>query len=335
MDYLDLSVAGSRRLSFYLAAEEWIARRGTQEDVFFVWQVSPSVIFGRNQLIENEVNVPYCRSHNIQTFRRKSGGGCVYSDWGNLMLSYVTGRGEVAFTFNRYLNMVAFALYKLGVEAKVSGRNDILIGERKVSGNAFYRVAGHDIVHGTLLYDTDMANMTAAITPPGEKLQSHGVDSVRQRIALLKDYIDIDIEQLKRHLRLMLCRGTIEPTPSDIEKIEKIEASYLSDDFILGRNPSYTIAVKQKISGVGSLELRLSVKNNTIKRANLLGDFFITGDIDGLLLQPIVGKQIDEKELTEALPSDLSSVVMNLKRDDFVALAMKARANDEQIQIPS
>lgn len=328
-------MAGSRRLSFYLAAEEWIARRGTREDVFFVWQVSPSVIFGRNQLIENEVNVAYCRSHNIQTFRRKSGGGCVYSDWGNLMLSYITGGGDVAFTFNRYLNMVALALFKLGVEARVSGRNDILIGQRKVSGNAFYRVAGHDIVHGTMLYDTDMANMTAAITPPGAKLQSHGVDSVRQRIALLKDYISIDIEQLKQHLRQTLCQSSIEPSPTNISEIEKIEETYLTDDFILGRNPSYTVAVEQKIDGVGSLELRLSVKNGVIKRANLLGDFFITGDIDSQILQPIVGKRIDQDELTAALPSDLSAAIMNLRRSDFVALAMKAKTSDEQIQIPS
>lgn len=324
MEYIDLSAAGSRRLSFYLAAEEWAARRGAAEDSFFVWQVGPSVIFGRNQLIENEVNVPYCRSHGIAMYRRKSGGGCVYADMGNLMLSYITGQGGVSLTFNRYLNMVALALLKLGVEATVSGRNDILIGGRKVSGNAFYHAAGHNIVHGTLLYDTDMANMAAAITPSHEKLRSNGVDSVRQRVALLKDHIPTGIAQLKTRLRQTLCRSATAPTAADIGVIEEIEQGYLADDFIYGRNPAYSVAVRRRIDGVGSLELRLSVKNGVIKRANLLGDFLVTGDIDSLILRPIEGTRPCREAIEASLPADLGHAIMNLRRDHLAAMMADA-----------
>jgi len=296
--------------------------------VFFVWQVGPSVIFGRNQLIENEVNLPYCRSHGIGTYRRKSGGGCVYADMGNLMLSCITRQGSVSLSFNRYLNMVALALYKIGVEAKVSGRNDIMIGGRKVSGNAFYRSAGHDIVHGTLLYDTDMANMTAAITPATAKLQSKGIDSVRQRVALLKHHTSIGIEQLKLHLRRTLCQTALTPTPHDIAEIEKREESYLADDFIYGRNPSYTVACRHRAEGVGDMELRLSVKNGVIKRANLLGDFFVTGDIDSLILRRIEGKRLAKEAIENALPADLGDAIMNLRRSHLAAMIQEITDNN-------
>ena len=81
---------GARRLSFYLAMEEYVARHIDEDDLFFMWQVRPTVIFGRNQSLENEVNVDYCRANEIEMYRRKSGGGCVYADMGNVMLSYIS-----------------------------------------------------------------------------------------------------------------------------------------------------------------------------------------------------------------------------------------------------
>ena len=111
----------NRRLSFYLAMEEYVARHVDEDDLFFMWQVEPTVIFGRNQLIENEVNVDYCRRHGIQMYRRKSGGGCVYADMTNVMFSYVTKDENVNLTFNRYINMVVLVLRKLGIEARSTG----------------------------------------------------------------------------------------------------------------------------------------------------------------------------------------------------------------------
>ena len=93
MIYVSLPSDEIRQLSFYLALEEYVARQLAPADYFFMWQVKPSVIFGRNQLIENEVNMDYCRSHNIQMFRRKSGGGCVYADMNNVMMSYIRSGG--------------------------------------------------------------------------------------------------------------------------------------------------------------------------------------------------------------------------------------------------
>ena len=150
MTYLSLPFEENRRLSFYLAMEEYAARQLNKgDDVFFLWQVQPSVIFGRNQVIENEVNLDYCREHGIQLYRRKSGGGCVYADMSNVMMSYITRSDEVVTTFARYMEMVCQMLRELGLEATSTQNNDVLIGDRKVSGNAFYHIPGHSIVHGT------------------------------------------------------------------------------------------------------------------------------------------------------------------------------------------
>ena len=322
MKYVALPVEKVRRLSFYLAMEEYVARRIDEQDLFFMWQVEPSVIFGRNQLIENEVNLKFCRERGIKTYRRKSGGGCVYADMNNVMFSYVTKDEVVGFTFNRYINMVVLVLQNLGVDAKASGRNDVMIGDRKVSGNAFYHIPGRSIVHGTMLYDTDMVNMVGAITPTDEKLLSKGVASVRQRIALLKDYINLDIEQFKTFVRNNLCQGEIVLNEEDIRGIEEIEKDYLTDEFIYGNNPKYTIVRKRRIETVGDFEVRIEMKNGEIKGMVMLGDYFIVGDIDDTILRPLKGVRLEREALEKALPEQLDTAILNLRKADFIDLLL-------------
>ena len=322
MKYVALPVEKVRRLSFYLAMEEYVARRIDEQDLFFMWQVEPSVIFGRNQLIENEVNLKFCRERGIKTYRRKSGGGCVYADMNNVMLSYITKDEAVGFTFNRYINMVVLVLQNLGVDAKASGRNDVMIGDRKVSGNAFYHIPGRSIVHGTMLYDTDMVNMVGAITPTDEKLLSKGVASVRQRIALLKDYINLDIEQFKTFVRNNLCQGEIVLNEEDIRGIEEIEKDYLTDEFIYGNNPKYTIVRKRRIETVGDFEVRIEMKNGEIKGMVMLGDYFIVGDIDDTILRPLKGVRLEREALEKALPEQLDTAILNLRKADFIDLLL-------------
>ena len=123
MKYITLPTSEVRRLSFYLAMEEYVARHLDEPDCFFLWQVSPSVIFGRNQVLENEVDVDYCRAHGIRLYRRKSGGGCVYADMDNLMWSFITSEENVNFAFNRFINMVLLVLRKMGIEATGTSHN--------------------------------------------------------------------------------------------------------------------------------------------------------------------------------------------------------------------
>lgn len=233
MKYISLPTSEVRRLSFYLAMEEFVARHIDEPDCFFMWQVEPSVIFGRNQVLEDEVNVAYCREHGIKLYRRKSGGGCVYADMDNLMLSYVTSEDHVNFAFNRFINMVLLVLRKLGIAATGTAHNDVMIGDRKVCGTACYHLEGRSIVHSTMLYDTNMEHMLNAITPGPEKLAQKGIQSVRQRITLLKDYTTLEcVEDLKSMVRSTLCDGERLLTADEVAAIETIEATYLKEEFI-------------------------------------------------------------------------------------------------------
>lgn len=223
---------GARRLSFYLAMEEYVARHIDEDDLFFMWQVRPTVIFGRNQSLENEVNVDYCRANEIEMYRRKSGGGCVYADMGNVMLSYISKEENVGLTFNRFINMLLLVLHRMDIEATGTSHNDVMIGDRKVCGTAFYHIPGRSIVHSTMLYDTNMDHMLNAITPSQEKLQSKGIKSVRQRITFLKDHTSLSLNEIKSIVRTTLCEGELILSQADIEGIEQLEQTYLRKEFI-------------------------------------------------------------------------------------------------------
>ena len=310
-------------VAFYLAMEEYVARHVAEDECFFMWQVEPSVIFGRNQLIENEVNLDFCRKHGIRMYRRKSGGGCVYADKRNVMFSYITSEEQVGFTFNRYINMVVAVLQRMGVDASASGRNDVMIGDRKVSGNAFYRLPGRSIVHGTMLYDTDMVNMVGAITPSAAKLLSKGVASVYQHVALLKDYTNLTIDEFKAYVRQTLCDDTLMLTEDQVAGIRQMEKEYLSDEFIYGRNPRYTLIKHRRIERVGELEARIEVKNGIIKSVNLMGDYFLVGDLDKGLLHKLMGVPLEHAALRRALPDRIDDIIMNLMTEDLILLLVE------------
>lgn len=223
-----------RSLAFYLAMEEFVARK-IEGEAFFVWRVRPTVIFGRNQVLENEVNLEYCRSHGVEIVQRKSGGGCVYSDKGNIMISYISERGVVSEVFDRYLSGLTECLRSLGLRAEKSGRNDILVDGRKVSGNAFHQLPDRSIVHGTLLYSTDLEALTEAIRPPVEKLERHGVQSVRQRVMNVADMVSQlpephdalkSVEALESFIVEYFTNDEICLTDEDISKIEELSEQY-------------------------------------------------------------------------------------------------------------
>ena len=321
MIYVELPEEKNRRLPFYLAMEEYIAREFPAQEYFFIWQVEPTVIFGRNQLVESEVDVAFCKVNGIQFYRRKSGGGCVFADRSNLMLSYITPDTNVNFTFNHYMLMVEDALQRLGVDARTTGRNDILVDGKKVSGNAFYKLPGRSIVHGTMLYDTNLEYMVNATTPSDAKLRSKGVESVRQHVTTLNKHISISIDELKSHLKTVLCDSEVVLTAADVATIEEMELEYLSDAFIYGNNPAATLVKEERIEGVGEFHVSLELKAGHIRSVSLSGDFFIIGDIDSMLLSRLRGVERTAPAITEALAGvDVSSVIMNLQKEQLINL---------------
>ena len=249
--------------------------------------------------------------------------GCVYADMNNIMFSYITIDENVSLTSNKYMNMVATMLRKLGIDATTSGRNDIMIGDKKVSGNAFYHVPGHSIVHGTMLYDTDMQNMVGAITPSDSKLVSKGIKSVRQHITLLKDHINLKIEEFKKFAKDNLCNEEITLDEDDIKTISEIEEEYLTPEFVYGNNPRYNITQSGRIEGVGDIVVNMEMKNDVIHDIDIKGDFFLVGDIGQQIITPLRGVKLAAEEVSRALPKQLDDVILNLQKDDFVKLLTK------------
>jgi lipoyltransferase/lipoate-protein ligase len=171
----------------------------------------------------------------VEIVQRKSGGGCVYSDKGNIMISYISERGVVSEVFDRYLSGLTECLRGLGLDAEKSGRNDILVDGRKVSGNAFHQLPDRSIVHGTLLYSTDLEALTEAIRPPVEKLERHGVQSVRQRVMNVADIVSQlpephdalkSVEALESFIVEYFTNDEICLTDDDISKIEELSEQY-------------------------------------------------------------------------------------------------------------
>jgi lipoyltransferase/lipoate-protein ligase len=319
MKYVKYPFTETRRLSFYLATEEFLARNYPADEYFFMWQVNPTVIFGRNQLIENEVNLNYVKDNNIQFYRRKSGGGCVYADFSNIMFSFITPNFNKDFVFSTYLNRVAQILQSLGLNAYVSGRNDILVDGLKVSGNAFYQVNSRSVVHGTMLYNTDISVMVKAITPDNEKLISKGIDSVRKRVTNIKEHLNITIEEFKDHIRKNIADEEITLTEEDIKSIEKIEETYLKEDFIYGKNPNYTIKKEGKTEA-GVIEISLELKNNIVKKINMLGDYFLIGDEDEFL-QFFRNKSFTKDEFKQVLETvNINDYIYNLTAEEFLQI---------------
>ena len=183
----------------YLQLEQDLVKT-VAEPTLFTWIVPPTVIYGRHQSAEVEVNEAYCAEHGIAVVQRKSGGGCVYADEGNLMISFVTPSTHSEQVFAQFMRMLSGALQRLGYDAVTTAHNDVLVGDRKVSGTACYTTPTGTVVHACMLYKVNLEALEQAITPTAAKLAKHAVASVRQRVRNLSDIRDLGPIQTFRQL---------------------------------------------------------------------------------------------------------------------------------------
>lgn len=322
MIHLALPPMAPRRLPFYLAMEEWVARALPGGDYFFSWRVAPTVICGRNQDMEKEVDLEYCRREGIDVVRRRSGGGAVYADMDNFMFSYITACDEIQTTFSNYTRVIAEMLGSLGIKAEATGRNDLVINGRKVAGNAFYHLPGRSVVHGTMLYDFDTRRLQRALTPSRAKLESKGVASAPQRVTSLKaEGIRLSPEDFERYATDYLCGNNVkELKAGDIAEIESIEERYYEPEFLYGRHRDRAktpdISRRSFIDGVGEFEAAINLNaDKTIAGIGLWGDFFVTGDMNADILIALEGVRYDRLALEKAIATlDPSAVIKGLTK---------------------
>ena len=249
------------------------------EPLFFLWQNRSAVIIGVNQDVHAEVDVDYLNQHDIALARRITGGGAVYHDLGNLNYTIVGRSADIERDYPGYARYMMQALQALGVPAELSGRNDILVDGRKVSGYAKRVYKDRLMVHGTLMYDVDMEPLVRALTPPTDKHVSKGIASVKSRVANLKDYLPCiasvgELAQaLEHHLSCQYRDEEYLLTAAQCEVISvTAKTKFATPEWIYGRSPSSDAIYSRRLP-CGKVEVRLCIKKGCVDSIQIGGDF--------------------------------------------------------------
>lgn len=286
---------------FNLASEEYLITNAN-DDIIMLWRNEASVIIGKNQNAYAEINFDFTEKNGVKVVRRLTGGGAVFHDLGNVNFTFISPKGGVlaegiregGLDFAHFTKPIINALSSLGIKAKLSGRNDIVVetddGERKVSGNAQCVLGGATLHHGTLLFSASLERLQGALNVDPTKLKSKGIASVRSRVANIKSLLSEntaanvpDAEAFMAFLGEYLssefsvtAQGF---TPEEEKGIEALaKAKYRTDEWNLRRFATFERSVKHRFD-FGSLEASMSVSDGVITDVNIFGDFFGVRDI--------------------------------------------------------
>ena len=239
----------------------------------------PAVIVGFNQEVNTEVNLDYLKENGIDLVRRVTGGGAVYHDLENLNYTIVGRSEDLERDYPEYASIMAKALQTLGVPATLSGRNDILVEGRKVSGFAKRVCKNRLMVHGTLMYNVDVDVLTKVLNPSTTKLQSKGIASVRSRVANLREYLPNipDIHSFSKQLEEILSQhyqDTEYQLPeADLDNIKQLtDKKFATWEWNYGHSPKATLAHSARLA-CGTVEIHLTLAENRISSCRFGGDF--------------------------------------------------------------
>lgn len=311
-----------------LAIEEYALKNLPNDDDYLLFYINePSIIIGKNQNTIEEINESYVKENNIHVVRRLSGGGAVYHDLGNLNFSFImTDDGRSFHNFKKFTEPVVQALQSLGVNAALSGRNDIQVGERKISGNAQYFSVGRMFNHGTLLFNSEMENIVSALKVNQVKLQSKATKSVRSRVANISEFLDqpMTIDQFKQYLLNYLFGGkAIEEyklTEEDWDNIHQLSKTrYQTWEWNYGESPKSNFSQTMRFD-IGTIEARLNIVNGKIHEAKIFGDFFGVRDV-AELEEKLVGVPYTREAVAEVLQNiELKNYFGNIDAEQFIQL---------------
>ena len=296
------------------------------EPVFFLWRNRPAVIVGFNQEVNTEVNLDYLKANNIDLVRRVTGGGAVYHDLGNLNYTIVGRSENLERDYPEYAGILMKALQSLGVPATLSGRNDILVEGKKVSGFAKRVCKNRLMVHGTLMYKVDVDVLTHVLHPSATKLQSKGVSSVRSRVANLCDYLPeiTDIQQFSQQLEEILsCHyadAEYKLSEQDLANIRRLrDEKFATWEWNYGRSPKATLSNSARLA-CGTIEVHLTLAENRIATCRFGGDFL--GNLPASEVeQALQGVAYDQASIHHCLSQmDIGQYFDGIEAEDLVKL---------------
>src|SRR5690606_13591258 len=259
--------------------------------------------------------------HNVKFYRRPTGGGSVYADENNTMFTIITKRSSQNFSFKTYLVKITDAFKKLGVELEFSGRNDILLEGKKISGNAFLQNKYGMLMHGTLMYDLDIETMVRSLTPPDEKLISKGIASVRSRVNNLKPYLNgMTHDELVAYLESELTNEVYTLSASEVEKIMQDSKQFSTNEGLCRSQPEYTQKLMKRFTW-GQMEMRFNIKSGLIKDVQVIGDFFELKDNLATLETPFIGHVWTYPSIKGIIDNlSVDEIILNATNEDILSL---------------
>ncbi|MCQ6267004.1 lipoate--protein ligase [Fictibacillus sp. WQ 8-8] len=312
-----------------LAIEEYALKNLDINETYLLFYINePSIIIGKNQNTVEEINADYVREHGIHVVRRLSGGGAVYHDTGNLNFSFITkDDGNSFHDFKKFTDPVVKALNKLGLNAELSGRNDILVDGKKISGNAMFTTRGRMFSHGTLMFDSEIENVVSALNVKLDKIQSKGIKSIRSRVTNIKEHMneEMTMEEFKQILLSYLFEEfeeipRYELTVKDWEQINKLsEERYRNWDWNYGKSPKSNVELSNRFAG-GSVDVKLQIEKGIMRECKIYGDFFGVGDVRDIE-ERLIGTRYDRRDIEKALEdADMGHYFGNVTREEFLDL---------------
>lgn len=312
--------------AYNMAMEELIMNHLPSDDYVTFYIHDPSIIVGQHQNTIEEINQEYCTEKGIHVQRRLSGGGAVYHDHGNLNFSFIVkGTKEDVNNFDVLTRPVIKTLEKLGVKAELSGRNDILIDGKKFSGNAQYFSNGKLLQHGTILFNSQMAELGKALKVKEIKIQSKGVKSVASRVTNVMDYLEdknITIEEFKELLLTTI--GEIYPLEEYVLTAEEqqihedlVKNKFSTYEWNYGKSPKFNLEKTEKFPS-GIIELKMDVNKGMIQDIKIYGDFFVRTPISSLE-EKLKGVKYTRKDINEALKDvNIQDFFNNMEKQEFI-----------------
>ena len=321
----------SRNPYFNLALEEYALRNLPKDRSYFMlWQNDPAIIIGASQNTMEEINPEFVKRNGIHVVRRRSGGGAVYHDQGNLNFSFITDRrGRASFDFRKFTVPVIRTLHKLGISSAFSNRNDLVIEGRKFSGNAQYVTKDRMLHHGTLLVHSALDHLQGALSVSRDKIQAKGISSIRSRVTNISEHLSerIPVEQLKTMLLSAIAEEEMEMTEyrltaGDLRAVRRLmQERYLQPDWNFGSYSQFNVRRSHRFAA-GKVEARMGVAGGRMQRLKFYGDFFGHGDL-GEFERRLIGHRRDRSEVKDVLDTlDVNFYFHGIGREDLLDLMM-------------
>ena len=320
----------SRDGAYNHALEEYLIKN-LKRELFMIWQNDNTVLLGRNQNPYKEVNWDYMNETQAKLVRRPSGGGCIYTDKNIVQYTIITKKEEDS--LRKFTEPVVNYLNEKGVKAEFTGRNDIIVDGRKISGNAQYKDRELMIHHGSIIYQDSSIDIGKLLTPAKLKLAKKSLTSVKSRITSLKSMMNMDIamfiEELKNYIKNYYhINENYVLSADELEKVEEIRKNkYANDEWTYGRYGKFD-KVHSFMNDACVMDIYLKEKNNVIEDIRIDGDYF--GEKAKEELENIfVGVKLEKDDLLGALSGiDMSEYIEGITKDELAENILKTKSGD-------